>query len=37
MWQKLATKLKTPIVTNWLNNKTPDEVKQAQLDDPIIS
>ncbi|CAG2235842.1 unnamed protein product [Mytilus edulis] len=27
----------TPIVTNWFNNKTPDEFKQAQLDDPIIS
>ncbi|CAC5397200.1 unnamed protein product [Mytilus coruscus] len=27
----------TPIITNWFNNKTPEEFKQAQLDDPIIS
>ncbi|CAC5384903.1 unnamed protein product [Mytilus coruscus] len=26
-----------PITTNWFNNKTPEEFKQAQLDDPVIS
>ncbi|CAC5425553.1 unnamed protein product [Mytilus coruscus] len=27
----------TPIITNWFNNKTPEDFKQAQLDDPVIS
>ncbi|CAC5365554.1 unnamed protein product [Mytilus coruscus] len=27
----------TPIITNWFKNKTPEEFKQAQLDDPVIS